>query len=129
MTAFADPAAPSGRTTTLTMSALLDRFSEVEEEANGYVVTCPGHEDSKPSLRVGYNASSKKVGLKCRAGCETTAVLDALGLKMADLFDVEPGDLTDVRSAGRVPEKPSVGDRAALKQYLDRAAAVLRNAL
>ena len=119
---FADPAAPSGRTTTLTMSSLLDRFSEVEEEANGYVVTCPSHEDSKPSLRVGYNAVSKKVGLKCRAGCETPAVLDALGLKMADLFDVEPGDLTDVRSAGRVPEKPSVGDRAALKLYLDRAA-------
>ncbi|WP_394620979.1 phage/plasmid primase, P4 family [Lentzea sp. JNUCC 0626] len=127
MDPFNDPT-PAGRSTPLTLAAFLDRFPEVETESNGYVVTCPSHEDSKPSLRVGYNAESKKIGLKCRAGCETKNVLAALKLGMADLFNVEPGDLDDVRSAGRVPERPSVGDRAALKLYLDRTVACARNA-
>ena len=117
---FADPADPSDSPTRLTLSDLLDRFDEVETETNGYVVTCPAHNDSKPSLRVGYNADTKKVGLKCRAGCDTDDVLKALRLSMSALFDVEPGNLADVRTAGAVPEKPSVGDRAALALYLNR---------
>ncbi len=122
---FNDPAPTGGGRTTLTLSAFLDRFAEVETESNGYVVLCPAHDDSKVSLRVGYNSESKKIALKCRAGCETTDVLSALSLTMSDLFNVEPGDLADVRTAGRVPEKPSTGDRAALKMYLDRAASKL----
>jgi putative DNA primase/helicase len=86
------------------------------------VVSCPGHTDSKPSLRVGYNGSEKKLALKCRAGCDTVDVIAEMGLKMADLFNVEPGDLADVRTAGKVPEAVSIGDRAALQMYLDRAA-------
>ncbi|MDT8915793.1 phage/plasmid primase, P4 family [Amycolatopsis sp. PS_44_ISF1] len=127
MDLFNDPA-PAGPSDRLTLAALLDRFDEVETESNGYVVTCPAHEDARPSLRVGYNAESRKVGLKCRAGCETRDVLTALDLSMADLFDVEPGPIDDLRSAGRVPEKPSVGDRAALKFYLDRAIQHARDA-
>ena len=87
--------------------------------------SCPAHADTHPSLRVGYNAPGKKIALKCRAGCKVADVVKALGLTMADLFNVEPGDSIEVRSAGGVPEKPSVGDRAALKFYLDRAAKAL----
>jgi putative DNA primase/helicase len=126
---FADPAAPSGKTTALTLSDLLDRFSEVDQESDGWVVSCPAHSDSKPSLRVAWNSATKKVALRCRAACETSDVVEALGLKMADLFDVEPGDLADVRTASANVEKPSVGDRAALALYLQRSSAVLRDAL
>lgn len=122
---FSAPAAPTGTGSGLTLSAFLARFSEVEDEANGYVVPCPAHDDSRPSLRVAYNAAGRKLALKCRAGCNTPDVVAALGLTMADLFNVEPGDLTNVRTAGGVPEAPSVGDRAALKAYLDRAADAL----
>lgn len=120
---FSSPSTPTSTRPGITLSAFLARFAEVEEEANGYAVVCPSHEDGHPSLRVAYNASSKKIALKCRAGCPTKRVVAALDLTMADLFNVEPGDLTNVRTAGAVPEKPSVGDRAALKVYLDKTAA------
>ncbi len=126
---FNDPAPAGGRPTTITLASLLDRFTEVDTEGSGYVVTCPSHTDSHPSLWIGYNPDSKKVIFKCRAGCETPSVLNALDLSMTDLFDVEPGEMTDVRTAGRVPESVTVGDRAALKAYLDRTAAALRAAL
>lgn len=122
---FADPAPASSRTTVLTLASFLERFPEVDADATGYVVTCPSHSDSQPSLRVGYNDRTKKLAIKCRAGCDTKDVVAAMGLTLADLFDVEPGDLADVRTAGAVPEKPSVGDRAALALYLKRAANAL----
>lgn len=122
---FDSPGKPSGRTSTLTLSSFLSRFTEIEDEADGYVVICPSHADHSPSLRVAYNARDKKVALKCRAGCKVAAVVKDLGLTMADLFNVEPGEDIEIRNAGTVPEKPSVGDRAALKFYLDRAAAAL----
>ena len=122
---FDAPAPPTSSASSLTLSSFLSRFSEVEDEADGYVVVCPSHDDNSPSLRVGYNAEDRTLMLKCRAGCRTTDVVKALGLRMADLFGVDPGDEVVLRDAGRVPEKPSIGDRAALKVYLDRAAAAL----
>lgn len=122
---FSAPGAPSSPRSSLTLSDFVGRFSEVEDEADGYVVICPAHADTRPSLRVAYNAPGKKIALKCRAGCKVADVVKALGLTMADLFNVEPGDDIEIRNAGGVPEKPSVGDRAALKFYLDRAAAAL----
>ncbi len=117
---FYDPARAS-----LTVAEFLDRFTDVETEGNAYVVNCAGHADSKPSLRVAYNAEEKKLALKCRAGCRTQDVVAALGLPMSALFDVEPGDLADVRSTTRETQALSTGDRAALAQYLLRAEAAL----
>jgi len=122
---FAGPSTPSSSPRAgLTVASFLARFDFVEDEVNGYVVLCPSHSDGNPSLRVAYNAAEKKLALKCRAGCKTADVVKALDLSMADLFNVAPGDV-EIRSAGRVPEKPSVGDRAGLKFYLDRAATAL----
>lgn len=49
---------------------------------------CPAHADLKPSLVVSYR--SDRVLLRCFAGCRTTAVVQALGLKLADLFAGPP---------------------------------------
>ena len=120
---FAQP--DNGTAGALTLADFLDRFSEVDEEANGYAVICPSHDDSTPTLRVIYNADRKLIGLKCRAGCKTTDVVKALDLKMADLFNVEPGDLSDIRTAGGIPQPVGIAHRAALVSYLDKAAADL----
>lgn len=46
---------------------------------------CPAHPDHNPSLSV--TRASDRVLLKCMAGCDVDAVLDALGLARSDLFD------------------------------------------
>lgn len=107
----------------MTFTDLLARFAEVTPESNGYVALCPAHDDSRPSLRLAHNAETKKVMIRCRTGCAVSDVLDAVGAAMPDLFDVEPGD-GSVLSAGRVEEGASVADIAAIRVYLDKAAAV-----
>ena len=56
--------------------------------------TCPAHADAHPSLSI--SQGEKGAVIYCRAGCDTQAVVDALGIKMADLFD---GSLSRDRSA------------------------------
>jgi AAA domain/Winged helix-turn-helix DNA-binding len=46
---------------------------------------CPAHDDRNPSLSV--SQGDQGVVLHCHAGCDTTDVVVALGLTMADLFD------------------------------------------
>ncbi len=48
--------------------------------------TCPAHEDSKPSLSV-TEGRDGRVLVNCHAGCETSAIVEALGITLADLFD------------------------------------------
>jgi 5S rRNA maturation endonuclease (ribonuclease M5) len=48
---------------------------------------CPAHDDTHPSMSIGPRRDGKGVVLKCGAGCETTDIVAALGLTMADLFD------------------------------------------
>src|SRR3954447_4368909 len=119
---FHDPAR-----TTLTLADFLAYFTDVETERDGWAVSCPAHLDARPSLRVAYNAEAKKIALRCRVGCSTEDVLGSLGLTMAALFDVEPGDLDDLRTADTGAAEIATGDRAAVKHYLNRAAAALED--
>jgi hypothetical protein len=58
---------------------------------NGYhVARCPAHDDRKPSLSVAEGDDGRAL-LKCYAGCETEEIIDALGLKMYDLFEGRNG--------------------------------------
>lgn len=51
---------------------------------NSWTCRCPAHEDSRASLSI--KQEGEKVLLRCFAGCETTKVVEKLGLKMSDLF-------------------------------------------
>jgi hypothetical protein len=46
---------------------------------------CPAHDDRNPSLSIA-EGDNGAVLLKCFAGCETAAVVAAMGLEMSDLF-------------------------------------------
>ncbi|WP_404375118.1 DUF3631 domain-containing protein [Kytococcus sedentarius] len=48
---------------------------------------CPAHEDMNPSLSIDYDTHHQKVLFCCQTGCAQDAVLDALGLRWADLHD------------------------------------------
>lgn len=95
---------------------VLTHFGDVTEEADGgYLAFCPGHNDSRPSLRV-WRGDDGKVRLTCRAGCDSGDVVKAAGLRWADMFETTGEGMT-------VPkEKPSIvstGAVASLRMWLD----------
>ncbi len=73
--------------------SLLDRLPGAKALRGGSSrARCPAHEDAHPSLdwKLGTDG---RVLITCRAGCETEAVVEALGCTMSDLFppaDVPP---------------------------------------
>ena len=64
---------------------VLGRLKNVKKIANGYMTKCPIHGDDKQSLSI--TEVGGKVLMKCFAGCETEAIVDAIGMKMKDLFE------------------------------------------
>ncbi len=67
---------------------LLDRLAGVKKNSTGWQAKCPAHDDGHASLTV--SRGEGKTLLYCHAGCPTEAILDALGMSMADLFDAKP---------------------------------------
>lgn len=97
------------------MSAALDRVSDRLSEVTGYQPPregggwrCPAHDDQRPSLSV--TNGNGKVLLHCQVGCTVEAIVDALKLTKADLFD-------EVRA-----ERPQISDRY---RYVDEAGDLL----
>src|SRR5690606_15009927 len=76
----------------VTLADLLARFPDVETSPDGWLVHCPAHDDSRQSLRFAVSDAGK-ILVRCRAGCETPRVVEALGLTMRDLATMTPGDV------------------------------------
>ena len=76
----------------MTAREFLARLDHVRTVRGGWQARCPAHEDENPSLSI--SGRDGRVLLNCFAGCQTSAILSALGLTMADLF-------TEPRSNGR----------------------------
>jgi len=74
----------------MNLKEILGKLKNVKSLSNGYQACCPVHDDHKESLSISENDG--KVLIYCHAGCETEHVLEALDLKMSDLFisGVEP---------------------------------------
>jgi hypothetical protein len=73
---------------------------------------CPAHDDNNPSLSISEGADGR-VLIKCHAGCEVEAVVEAIGLTMADLFPAK-----NSRSSKRGPV-------VATYDYTDESGALL----
>jgi hypothetical protein len=54
-----------------------------------WMAKCPGHPDRTPSLSIATGRDGR-VLVRCWAGCDTKAVLNAAGLAWADLFAGSP---------------------------------------
>ena len=78
---------------------VIDRLRKVKKSAKGWTARCPAHDDSTPSLSIGIGEDGR-VLLKCHAGCSNAAIVQAIGLKMRDLFP-----RSDAAAAG-APGKP-----------------------
>jgi putative DNA primase/helicase len=109
----------------LKLSDFLGRFDDLARDGQNWLTYCPAHDDHRPSLIVAVG-SDRRLLLHCRAGCPTSAVLDALGLRAADLFDVvvdiDPGDVAEVMAATFSGPSPTM--LAHLRDYLVAAADV-----
>src|SRR5690349_1940000 len=66
---------------------ILDRLDRVSERGEGqWSACCPAHDDTRPSLSVAALHPDGRALVFCYAGCETQAVMEAIGLSMRDLF-------------------------------------------
>lgn len=83
----------------MTVEAFFGRLEGVTPSGGGWVARCPAHGDANPSLSV--SESGGKILLHCHAGCTAQAVVEAMGLKMRDLFTDDDGAESDGRSEGR----------------------------
>lgn len=65
---------------------LLDRLQRTRKAGDGrWMCRCPAHEDRSASLSI-RELEDRRVLIHCFAGCETGAILGALGLQLTDLF-------------------------------------------
>lgn len=91
----------------------------IQECRDGWLVRCPVHGDTNPSLLIGVSADRKAV-LHCRSrGCEVGDVLKQAHLSWSDVFHVE-GEVT---ADSAVAEELSTSSVAALASYMDRVQA------
>lgn len=68
------------------IEAILGRLESVKSSGHDrWGARCPAHADKSPSLRVTLLPDGR-ILMHCFAGCEISAVLDALGVKLEDLF-------------------------------------------
>jgi hypothetical protein len=68
---------------------ILDKLNGVKKTGKGWSAHCPAHEDRRASLSVS-EADDGNALVKCHAGCETAAILTAVGLRLADLYPEKP---------------------------------------
>ena len=72
----------------MTARDIAERCKGARRTRSGWTACCPAHEDSSPSLSLTDGESG--VLVHCFAGCAPEAIMDALGLKMTDLFADAP---------------------------------------
>ncbi|MBQ8125660.1 MAG: hypothetical protein IJ173_12705 [Kiritimatiellae bacterium] len=69
----------------MTTEDILARLEGVQESGGGWIARCPAHGDDNPSLSIARGEDGRTL-MHCHAGCSCEAVVEALGLKMADLM-------------------------------------------
>ena len=84
---------PTQRNSTIVrpIDRLLEHLDGVRRSGRGWTARCPAHNDKTPSLSIA-EGDDGRVLLNCFAGCETSSVIAALGLELADLFAEDGND-------------------------------------
>lgn len=81
---------------------ILEIARRLDATARGgrWFARCPAHDDRQPSLSLREGSDGKTL-LHCFAGCAPAAIVEALGLGVADLF-------ADARPANRLPSRSPI---------------------
>jgi len=67
------------------LELLLQHLEGVQQSRGRFLAHCPAHSDNSPSLSLSHGEDGRAL-VHCHAGCETRAVLAAVGMEMRDLF-------------------------------------------
>jgi hypothetical protein len=77
---------------------VLNHLTGVRPSMHGWVACCPAHADREPSLSIGIGEQGQLL-LKCFAGCSLEAIVQAIGMTVADLFPGTAATLAPERQA------------------------------
>jgi hypothetical protein len=99
------------------LELVLSRLKGVARNGDGFIALCPAHNDQRPSISVKDGETG--VVLHCHAGCETQAILTAIGLTPRELFFV-PGSKRE-----RDADRPRLLRVVATYPYVDENGTVL----
>jgi putative DNA primase/helicase len=72
-------------TDTRPVDRILSKLPDARRAGAGWEARCPAHDDRRASLSITEGDDARAL-VKCHAGCDTGAVLIALGMTWADLF-------------------------------------------
>lgn len=90
-------------------------FPGAKKTPNGWQAKCPAHDDKVASLSI-HLEDDGRVLLHCHAGCDSEAVLRAVGLKMSDLFPESRTNSYGEPRRGR-KRKPAPSDSSIVAEY------------
>lgn len=80
---------------------------DTKGQPHSFMALCPSHEDRCLSLSV-TEGDDHRVLLNCFAGCDTTRIVDALGLQMRDLFvPTAPGARRPAKRKPKAKRRPN----------------------
>ena len=91
----------------MTIREFLSHLEHVKPVRGGWLARCPFHDDKNPSLSV--SVKEGRILLHCHAGCITESIVEALGLKMADLFSDSGAGTHDKRIVATHPYTDEAG--------------------
>jgi len=64
---------------------MLSKLPDVKRNGKGWHARCPAHDDRRPSLSIAEGDDGRAL-VNCHAGCTPQAIVEALGLNLADLM-------------------------------------------
>ena len=85
---------------------VIQRFANVRKTRRGWSARCPAHADRANSLSIAVG-DDRRVLVNCFAGCSTSAIVQAVGLKLRDLFG-ESSSRKHVSDLPRAPRSSSL---------------------
>lgn len=123
------------------MPSSLDRVRDAFESVAGpgkesgqwTTFRCPCHDDSHASAGIAYNTAQGKTTVRCFAGCDNEDILDAIGLKIRDLYDepitrkesLDPKAIAARRAAGQRSRAEAEARRAKTREDMAAKRAAL----
>ncbi len=98
-----------------TVTEFLSHFEAVRRVSGGWTARCPAHNDRRNSL--GVSSSDSKILLHCYAGCDPKRVVEAVGLRMRDLFPDNEGRVEFITNSTATAQPASLANWCTLAEY------------